>query len=324
VFDELFHDRPSLPALFEPPSLWIRTPEGRVRYHEAGEGRTVLLLHGVSSLGTSLEMRPLFGHMAKTRRAVVLDWLGFGGSERPERSYTAAVYKSVLRALLSEPGRSATEAGTCENSGQGADVIALSTATQYVAVLAACEPERFGRLVLISPTGLGRFARIGSRPRRPSWLSLSPEVTAGTAGVTLRLPGLGQSVFDGITSRKSLRRSLENLFADAARIPPEYEHIAWASARQPGARYAPLSFLAGLLDDPSAPEAFRDLEAPTLMIFGDRARFSDPMAGFELARRNHNVTVEVVPESGDLPQLEHPQRTAEIVSEWLSTDPGPR
>jgi len=32
--------------------------------------------------------------------------------------------------------------------------------------------------------------------------------------------------------------------------------------------------------------------------------------------------VEVVPESGDLPQLEHPERTAAIVSEWLSTDPG--
>lgn len=323
MFDELFHDRPPLPALFDSPSLWVQTPEGRVQCHTAGDGHTVLLLHGVGSLGSSFETRPLFEHLARTRRAVALDWLGFGGSERPERSYTAAVYSSVLRTVLSALGRPAGETGPPGVLGRNADVVALSLATQYVAVAAACEPERFGRLVFISPTGLSRSAPMSSRrPRRTSLSSLSPGLTAKTAGATLRLPGLGQSVFDGITSCKGIRRSLENLFADAARIPPEYERYAWASARQPGARYAPLSFLAGLLDNPGAPEAFRTLSAPTLMIFGERARFSDPAAGFELARRNPNVTVGVVPESGDLPQLEHPERTATIVSEWLSTDPG--
>ena len=308
MFDELFHDRPPLPDPFASPSLWIQTSHGRVQLHEAGGGPTLLLLHGLSSVGASFEMHPLFEHLARTRRAVALDWPGFGGSERPERSYTAPAYESVLSTVLSELRRSEDETGPGV-SGRGPDVVALSLATQYVAVLAAREPQRLGWLVLISPTGLGRFVRI-------------PGITAKTAGVTLGLPGLGQSVFDGITSRKGIRRSLEKLFADAARIPPEYERYAWASARQPGARYAPLSWLAGRLEDPGAPEAFRSLGNPTLMIFGERARFSDPEAGTELARRNHNVTVEVVPESGDLPQLEHPERTAAIVSEWLSTDPG--
>ncbi len=311
MFDELFHDRPLLPDPFVSPPVSIQTPEGRVQCHVAGGGRTVLLLHSISSVGAPLEMRPLFEHLAKSRRAVVLDWLGFGGSERAERSYTATAYETVLSTVLSELGQSTNEAGSCGISGRGADVVAPSLTTQYVAVLAAREPERFGRLVLISPTGLGRFVR-------------TTGVNAKTAAVTLRLPGVGQRVFDGITSRKGIRRSLENLFADAARIPPEYERYAWASARQPGARYAPLSFLAGRLEDPDAPEAFRSLCKPTLMIFGERARFSDPEAGLELARRNHNVTVELVPESGDLPQLEHPERTATIVSEWLSTDPHPQ
>ncbi|MDQ3766432.1 MAG: alpha/beta hydrolase [Actinomycetota bacterium] len=306
MFDELFRDRPPLPALFASPSLSIQTPEGLVQCHEAGGGRTILLLHSISSLGTSFEIRPLFEHLAKTRRAVALDWLGFGGSERPERSYSATVYQTVLRAVLRElAGRPEDENELGRPPSQGADVVALSLAAQYVAALAVREPERFGRLVLISPTGLGRFVR-------------APGLTARTAGVTLRLPGLGQGVFDGITTREGIRRSLENLFADAAHIPAEYERYAWASARQPGARYAPLSHLAGLLDDPGAPQSFRSLGNPALMIFGERARFSDPAAGFELARRNSNVTVQIVPGSGDMPQLEHPELTAAMVTKWVA------
>lgn len=308
MFDDLFHDRAPLPNVFASPTVWIQTPEGRVRCHEAGDGRTVLLLHGIGTLGTSFEMHPLFMSLSETRRTVALDWLGFGGSERPERTYTAAVYKSVLHAVLMDLGWGPEEKPT-DPLSQSADVVALSLATQYVAVLAVREPERFRRLVFISPAGLGRLVS-------------APGKTAKTSGVTLRLPGLGQRVFDGITDRKVIRRSLENLFADAARIPPEYERYVWASARQPGARYAPLSALAGRLGDPGAPEAFGSLGRPTLIIFGERARFSDPAAGFELARRNDNVSVEVIPGSGDMPQLEQPERTAAMVSEWLSAEAG--
>ena len=37
------------------------------------------------------------------------------------------------------------------------DVVALSLPGQYVVVAAAEHPQRFGRIVLISPTGFGRF-----------------------------------------------------------------------------------------------------------------------------------------------------------------------
>ena len=308
MFDDLWHDRPALPAIFSSPSFSIQTPEGRVRCHKAGTGRMVLLLHGFSSLGTSLEMRPLFESLAEVRCAVALDWLGFGESERPERTFTAETYKTVLRTVVSgleRQSKDETVAGGL--SGRGIDVVAGSLAAQYVAIAAGREPERFGRLVFISPTGLGRH---------PPAFGL----TAKTSGVTLRLPGLGRRVFDGITSRKGIRRSLENLFADSARIPGEYERYAWASARQPGAHHAPLNHLAGLLDDPAAPEAFRALDRPTLMIFGGRARLSNSAAWFELARSNRNVTVRLVPEAGDLPQLEQPERTAAMVSKWLAGD----
>jgi pimeloyl-ACP methyl ester carboxylesterase len=123
-----------------------------------GEGRTVLLLHSFNAAGSGIELAPLASRLAEHRRVVLVDWLGFGTSARPDAPYGWALYGAQLeciREAAMQPGEASV------------DVVALSLPGQYVVVAAAEHPERFGRIVLISPTGFGRFKGKRSRSGSP-------------------------------------------------------------------------------------------------------------------------------------------------------------
>lgn len=292
MLDDLLGDRPELPPPVDAAPKWLDTQHGRLCYYSKGQGHTTVLVHSINAAATTYELRTLFEQLSGSRRVIAFDWLGFGLSDRPERRYEPELFTGILCHVLDAL------------APEGADVVALSLACQYVGVVAARQPERFRHLVFISPTGLGRWARRST-------------LTNKTAAASLKLPGLGAAVFDGLTNRRAIRRFLGNSFADPRRLQPDHEWYAWATARQRNARCAPLYFVAGLLEDERAPQAFRKLCNPTLMIFGDQARFSDPSAAKALAAWVPNVTVETVGESGDLPHLEQPQATGRLIQGFL-------
>jgi pimeloyl-ACP methyl ester carboxylesterase len=285
--------RPDLPPPVDAQSRTISTPYGALRAFEAGSGPTVLLLHSFNAAGTTYEMRPIFEDLARDHRVVAVDWLGFGLSDRPDIEYGPDVYQDVLGYILDDLGP------------EPVDVIALSLPAQYVAIRAGETPERFRSLVLISPTGLGRFGG-----------------AAGAPGETILrvfdLPLIGRTFYNGLTLRPVIRRFLVDIFADPARLDPQYEWYAWATARQLGALHAPVYFVAGLLNDPGAEDAYRSLRTPTLLVFGDHPRFTDPEAAAAVAGQNSALRFETIAGSGDLPQWEQREETLRRVRAFLT------
>src|SRR4051812_23084249 len=277
-------------------SFDVQTDAGRVAGYQLGEGRTVLLLHSFNAAGAAIELAPLATRLAEHRRVVLVDWLGFGTSDRPDAPYGWALYEEQLeriRAAALQPGESAV------------DVVALSLPAQYVVAAAAEHPERFGRLALISPTGFGRFK--------------------GNAGTTsrstyqfLRLTGIGRLLFAVLARRKVIRWFLRQTFADPSKLRAEYERYCWRTCQQPGAFRAPLAFVAGLLNDPRAEGAYRRLSSATLLLFGDHPRFTDPAAAEALVAANDSVERITIERAGDLPQLERPDETAAHIDRFLA------
>jgi pimeloyl-ACP methyl ester carboxylesterase len=269
----------------------IETASGRVAAYQLDEGPTVLLLHSFNAAGSGVELASLAVRLAEHRRVVLVDWLGFGTSDRPETAYGWALYAEQLEGLRSAalgPGETAV------------DVVALSLPGQYVVVAAAAHPERFGRIVLISPTGFGRFN--GEAGRRSRMLYQ-----------VLRVTRVGPLLFAVLARRKVIRWFLRQTFADPERVPPEYERYYWRTCQQPGAFRAPLSFLAGLLNDPRAEDAYRRLARPTLLVFGDHPRFTDPVGSEPLVAANEWLRAVTIEDAGDLPQIEQPEETATAV-----------
>ena len=274
----------------------IETAGGRVAGYHLGEGPTVLLLHSFNAAGSGVELAALASRLAEHRRVVLVDWLGFGTSDRPDAPYGWALYGEQLeriRQAALQPGETSV------------DVVALSLPGQYVVVAATDHPERFGRIVLISPTGFGRFKGEAGR-------------TARTVYRCLRWTGIGRLLFAVLARRRVIRWFLRQTFADPELVPRGYERYCWWTCQQSGAFRAPLAFVSGLLNDPRAEGAYKRLSKETLLIFGDHPRFTDPVAAGSLIAANgdlHRVTIE---HAGDLPQIERPDETATVVDRFLA------
>ena len=278
----------------------IETAAGRVAAYQLGEGRTVLLLHSFNAAGTGVEMAPLATRLAEHRRVVLVDWLGFGTSGRPDSPYGWALYAEQLeriRAAVLGPGETAV------------DVVALSLPGQYVVVAAAAHAERYGRIVLVSPTGFGRFKGSAGRTSRILYRAL-------------RLTGIGRLLFAVLARRQVIHWFLRQTFADPERVPSEYERYCWRTCQQPGAFRAPLAFVSGMLNDPRAEGAYRRLANPTLLVFGDHPRFTDPAASDALVAANDHLRSVTIERAGDLPQLEQPDETAAVVEGFLRDESG--
>ena len=120
-----------------------------VRWHRAGDGRTVLIMHG---WGANLEaVAPIIGALQPRAEALALDMPGFGESSPPPNRWTSADYARFVKAFLAAQGVSEL------------DLIGHSFGGRVAICLAADPgPIQIGRLVLVDAAGL--------RPRRrPSY-----------------------------------------------------------------------------------------------------------------------------------------------------------
>jgi pimeloyl-ACP methyl ester carboxylesterase len=208
-----------------------------------------VLLHSINAAPSAIEIKPLFEHFRGRRPVIAPDLPGFGLSDRGQRDYTPALYAGAIARLLEVAGDAP------------ADIVALSTTSEFAARCALDNPGLCRSLAVISPTGLG--------DREPP----APRTSARVKRV-LSLPVLGRGLFAAITSRASIRYFLRMSFEGDP--PDEMLDYAYATSHQPGARFAPYCFLSGGLFTQSAREhLYEPLPVPGLVVY-DR----DPNVSF--------------------------------------------
>jgi pimeloyl-ACP methyl ester carboxylesterase len=125
-------------------------------------------------------------------------------------------------------------------------------------------------------------------------------------------------LFAFLARRRVIHWFLAQIFADPGRIPDAYERYCWRTCQQPGAFRAPLAFVSGMLNDARAEDAYTRVPNPTLLVFGDSPRFSDPDASEELLHQNANLRAITITGAGDLPEVERPDATAAAIEEFLA------
>lgn len=252
-------------------------------YRLAGSepGPALVLTHGIHLGASSGEMAP-FVEAFPERPRYVVDWPGFGRSERSERAYGSGVSARAVAHFIAQVVPSWSRPVDLVGHGLGAEICAR---------VAVEHPELVRSLVLVSPSGLGAV-----RPPSP--------LRERALGVLRGHPDAARRLFDLLTSRPALELYYRRWFSGA--VDRELVQMAHRAARQPGAERAMLSFLAGDFATPNAfDELYRALSVSTFILF-DR----DPDNGFELlpelTRTSPFVRAQRIPMTFGFPHFERP------------------
>lgn len=214
----------------------------RIALHEAGSGSPVLLVHSINAAASAHEMRHPFAMLARDHRVIAVDLLGFGDSDRPQRIYTAELYIELLIALA-------------EHIGVPVMVVAVSLSSAYVLQAMARRPELFCAASVVCPTGLEDL--------------VVPAVPTGAYRV---LAGpVGAAVFSALVSRRSIDYFLSRMtYANPAACDAEMRRMYYQTAQRPGARWAPICFVTGLLNCDVRP-VVAQIQQPVQIMWGRQA-----------------------------------------------------
>lgn len=289
---------PSLPPAVPGERFEFDSAAGRINVYVAGQGEPMLLVHSVNAAASVAEVRPLFEYWARTRTVFALDLPGYGFSQRSDRDYTPRLMTDALLAMR-EPIRR-----RCGD--RPVDALAVSLASEFLARAAAETPQAWRSLALVSPTGFS-----GLRPRRSA-----PGSTQAMPWLyrALRGPGWGGALFSGLTRPAVVRYFLQRTWG-AKNIDESMWRYAVITARQPGAEYAPLHFLAGSLFSTDIHTIYEQLAMPVWMSHGVRGDFVD-YRGKSIVEGRSNWSFNVFC-TGAMPYFELPQEFNVAYSSFL-------
>lgn len=222
---------------------------GQVSYYvdESGQpNRPLVLVHSINAAASAFEMRPLFEHYRGQRPVYVLDLPGYGASDRPARRYTPDLYVAALLAFLNR------------ELSAPADVIAFSLGCEFAAAAALAHPDRVRSLALLSPSGFS---------------AQSPPPASDGVYAAVSSPIWAQGLFDALVTRPSIRYFLGRSFV--MQPPIDFMDYAYITARQPGARHAPISFVSGqLFSADIVDRVYNRVAVPTLVLYDKDANVS--------------------------------------------------
>lgn len=272
---------------------------GGVNCYIDGRGPPLILIHSINAAPSAAEVRPLFNHFRASRTVFAIDLPGFGLSDRPDRLYDPRLMTDALHAL--------TERVRERCGDVPIDALAVSLGCEFLARAAVERPSRWRRLAFVSPTGLQ-----GTKSRR------------GSPGSTRIVPWLhalishkpwSSTLYRLLTRPEVIRYFLQRTWGSRA-----IDEALWAydvaTARHPGARYAPFHFLSGGLFSADIHRIYEAVSQPVWMSQGVRGDFVD-FRGKGLVHGSGSWKTTVY-QTGALPYFEVPSMFFQALEAFLT------
>ena len=169
---------------------------------------------------------------------------------------------------------------------KSAPLIGHSFGAMVAAELAAGNPERVSKLVLIAPIGLWR-----EDTPIPNWMVITP--ASDLPKYLLRDPDgpVARQMF-GTPDAEGMIRMIWSMGCTGKFVWP--------------------------IPDKGLKKRIHRIQAPTLLVWGKQDRLVPPAYAQEFASRISGARIEMIDEAGHLPTAEHPARVASVIEEFLS------
>jgi pimeloyl-ACP methyl ester carboxylesterase len=253
----------------------------------------LVFLHGFGGGSSAYEWSKVYPAFARDYEIIAPDLLGWGRSDHPQRDYQSQDYIKTITEFLEQ---------TCT---EPTPVVASSLTAALIIRVAIARPELFKCLILTTPAGLSDFGENYSRSFFAQLVS--------TPVLDRVIYNLGVASYNGIQNFLQTRQ-----FARPERVYPEIVQAYLASATQPNAEYAALSFVRGDLCFDLA-QYITQLKTPTAIIWGKKSQFTGPEIGQRLAALNPDAIkyFQELEEVGLTPQLELPAVVIGLIRGYL-------
>lgn len=279
-----------------------------------GDGRShgrprAVMIHGLG--GSSLNWIELLAALDDDLDSVAVDLPGFGASPPPrDGDYSPRGHANHVADLLDYlDDRRATDRRATADDNRGWHVFGNSLGGSVAVHLAALRPDLVRSLTLISPAMPAR------RLRR------------GTAHMpVIAIPGVGERLvarYLELPVERRVEDTVRSVFGDPQRMADERRRMAEDEARgrdgMPHVTDATLSSLRGLIGTFFAAGADRPwrlaerVEVPVLAIYGQRDQLVDAKAAHRITRHFADAHVVVLPDSGHVAMMEHPD---DVAASW--------
>jgi pimeloyl-ACP methyl ester carboxylesterase len=277
-----------------PPSTFIEINGQQVHLRDEGPRHDpvpILLVHGTSA---SLHTWQGWAEgLRGERRVVRFDLPGFGltGPNRQD-DYSIERYVLFVRSVAARLGIDRFVIAGNSLGGQVAWATALAL------------PDRVERLILVDAAGYG--AGLGGAGK-----------DVPLAFKVARMPVL-RTVAQHALPRGLVESSLRRLYGDPDKVTPQLVDLYMDMARREGNRAALGHRLAQIGTGPDE-ALLRKIEAPTLILWGERDRLLPPALGERFARDIPGARLVVLEGLGHMPQEEDPGRTLAQVRRFLGS-----
>lgn len=277
-----------------------------IRFHVREEGRgerLALCLHGFPQVGDAWRHQlPLLARLGY--RAWAPDLRGYGRSERPGRTGDYAI-----ETLIDDV------AGLIEAGGGRATLLAHDWGAIIAWYVAMRRPELLERLVILNtphPAPLARELRSARQLRRSLYVAL------------FQIPWLPERI---LAKGSRIDEVFLSSAVEPARFGPDALRLYREAALLPGAMRAMLAYYRAYVRGGGArrqrERGFPLIEAPTLLIWGERDTFLLRETTIGTGAWVRDLTLRYLPDAGHWVQEEAPEAVDAILESWLVGDAVP-
>lgn len=281
---------PVLETVYRSSPQFINVDGNQIAYIEAGQGDTVILIHGFG--GSIWNWEYQYTELSTSYHVIILDLLGSGMSDKPDIAYSPSNMVKFFEGFLDSLNI------------QKATLIGNSMGTGLAMAMALTAPKRVNTLILISGFPSDIRASVAS-PYYQQFINRPPPLWLAKFG-------------NWISGRWATKILLEEIIYEKQLITPVVVERSFQNRHKSDFLPPLFSFMVHMEQwGEQFGTRLNSIQHPTLIIWGAEDRVFPPNVGRELEETIPHASFEIIPEAGHMPQWERPSMVNALITKFL-------
>ncbi len=272
---------------------FYETKHGDIFYTKQGSGSPLLLIHDANPRSSAYEWNMIIKRLEKQYTVYTIDLLGCGRSDKPGYNYTNFLYVQILNEFI-------------ENViGEKTSVVATNMSCGFVTMTNQMNPELFEKIVFINPVSAKKMEMI-------------PDTLSKAKQTLYSIPILGTFIYNLQNNPIHIDLAFrEKYYHNAQLISNKAKDTYYESAHigESAGRFLFGSLLGNYLNI-NIKQAVKNIKVPTYIIASREIR-NNVQTAEEYHRLNNGIEVTMVSNSSLYPQMEIPEKIANIIREKI-------